>query len=73
MELWTRLLTSQQGIQQQLLHLSLKSRLYSEIGTLAARQFLFQQGLDYRHGTGHGVGAYLEVPGHVDKDTYMQL
>ena len=52
--------------------LSLMSRLYSEIGTLAARQFLFQQGLDYRHGTGHGVGAYLEVPGHVDKDTYMQ-
>jgi len=28
---------------------------------LATRQFLFQQGLDYRHGTGHGVGAYLEV------------
>jgi len=28
---------------------------------LATRQFLFQQGLDYRHGTGHGIGAYLEV------------
>lgn len=24
-----------------------------------ARQFLWQQGLDYRHGTGHGVGSYL--------------
>ena len=28
---------------------------------LATRQFLFRQGLDYRHGTGHGVGAYLDV------------
>ncbi|KAI2630598.1 aminopeptidase-like protein [Hypoxylon sp. NC1633] len=26
-----------------------------------ARQFLWQQGLDYRHGTGHGVGSYLNV------------
>jgi len=24
-----------------------------------ARQFLWQQGLDYRHGTGHGVGSFL--------------
>jgi len=26
-----------------------------------ARQFLWQAGLDYDHGTGHGVGAYLNV------------
>jgi Xaa-Pro aminopeptidase len=26
-----------------------------------ARQFLWQGGLDYNHGTGHGVGAYLNV------------
>ncbi|MEM7406822.1 MAG: aminopeptidase P family protein [Pseudomonadota bacterium] len=26
-----------------------------------ARQFLWQAGLDYGHGTGHGVGAYLNV------------
>lgn len=26
-----------------------------------ARQYLWEQGLDYRHGTGHGVGAYLNV------------
>ncbi len=26
-----------------------------------ARQFLWQQGLDYDHGTGHGVGSYLSV------------
>lgn len=26
-----------------------------------ARQFLWQHGLDYDHGTGHGVGAYLNV------------
>jgi Xaa-Pro aminopeptidase len=26
-----------------------------------ARQFLWQAGLDYDHGTGHGVGAYLSV------------
>jgi Xaa-Pro aminopeptidase len=26
-----------------------------------ARQFLWQVGLDYDHGTGHGVGAYLNV------------
>jgi len=33
---------------------------------LATRQFLFQQGLDYRHGTGHGIGAYLEVHKSLD-------
>ena len=26
-----------------------------------ARQFLWAEGLDYRHGTGHGVGSYLNV------------
>ncbi len=26
-----------------------------------ARQFLWQEGLNYNHGTGHGVGAYLNV------------
>lgn len=26
-----------------------------------ARQFLWRQGLDYAHGTGHGVGSYLNV------------
>ncbi|KAI1384481.1 aminopeptidase-like protein [Hypoxylon trugodes] len=26
-----------------------------------ARQYLWQNGLDYRHGTGHGVGSYLNV------------
>ncbi|KAK2803391.1 hypothetical protein FQN50_007050 [Emmonsiellopsis sp. PD_5] len=26
-----------------------------------ARQFLWKQGLDYLHGTGHGVGSYLNV------------
>jgi Xaa-Pro aminopeptidase len=26
-----------------------------------ARQFLWQEGLDYAHGTGHGVGSYLAV------------
>ena len=26
-----------------------------------ARQYLWQQGLDYRHGTGHGVGSFLNV------------
>ncbi|RDA82730.1 hypothetical protein CP532_2663 [Ophiocordyceps camponoti-leonardi (nom. inval.)] len=26
-----------------------------------ARQFLWHEGLDYRHGTGHGVGSYLNV------------
>jgi len=26
-----------------------------------ARQFLWQHGLDYKHGTGHGVGSYLGV------------
>ncbi len=27
-----------------------------------ARQFLWEEGLDYRHGTGHGVGSYLVFP-----------
>jgi Xaa-Pro aminopeptidase len=26
-----------------------------------ARQFLWHEGLDYRHGTGHGVGSFLNV------------
>jgi Xaa-Pro aminopeptidase len=26
-----------------------------------ARQFLWNEGLDYRHGTGHGVGSFLNV------------
>merc|ERR1712126_544457 len=28
---------------------------------LTTRQFLFKNGLNYRHGTGHGIGAYLKV------------
>jgi Xaa-Pro aminopeptidase len=32
----------------------------SQLDTLA-RQFLWQAGLDYQHGTGHGVGSYLAV------------
>jgi Xaa-Pro aminopeptidase len=32
----------------------------SQLDTLA-RQFLWQVGLDYAHGTGHGVGAFLAV------------
>ena len=31
-----------------------------QLDTLA-RQFLWREGLDYRHGTGHGVGSYLNV------------
>lgn len=32
----------------------------SQLDSLA-RQYLWQQGLDYAHGTGHGVGSYLSV------------
>jgi Xaa-Pro aminopeptidase len=32
----------------------------AQIDTLA-RQFLWQAGVDYEHGTGHGVGSYLSV------------
>ncbi len=32
----------------------------AQLDTLA-RQFLWQQGLDFDHGTGHGVGSYLSV------------
>ena len=35
-----------------------------------ARQFLWAQGLDFDHGTGHGVGSYLSVhegPAHISK------
>jgi Xaa-Pro aminopeptidase len=32
----------------------------SQLDTLA-RQFLWQAGVDYAHGTGHGVGSYLSV------------
>jgi len=27
----------------------------------ATRQFLYSHGLEYRHGTGHGIGAYLKI------------
>jgi Xaa-Pro aminopeptidase len=30
-----------------------------------ARQHLWKHGLDYRHGTGHGVGSYLVLPNHL--------
>src|SRR6202043_381439 len=32
----------------------------AQIDTLA-RQFLWQAGIDFDHGTGHGVGSYLSV------------
>ena len=28
---------------------------------LLTRQYLYAKGLDYRHGTGHGIGSYLKV------------
>ena len=28
---------------------------------ILARQYIFQKKLNYRHGTGHGIGAYLKV------------
>ena len=28
---------------------------------ILARQYIFQKNLNYRHGTGHGIGAYLKV------------
>ena len=47
-------------------HISLASAIFPK-GTsgiqldILARQFLWQEGLDYDHGTGHGVGAFLNV------------
>jgi Xaa-Pro aminopeptidase len=41
----------------------------AQLDTLA-RQFLWQRGLDFDHGTGHGVGSYLSVhegPGRISK------
>ncbi|MBY0381304.1 MAG: aminopeptidase P family protein [Xanthobacteraceae bacterium] len=46
-----------------------------QIDTLA-RQFLWQAGLDFEHGTGHGVGSYLSVhegPGRISKLGYTPL
>lgn len=37
---------------------------YGTVGNVLdsfARKFLWQVGLDYGHGTGHGIGAYLNV------------
>ena len=47
-------------------HIQLSSRIFpsgikSELLDSFARQSLWQAGLDYRHGTGHGVGALLNV------------
>jgi Xaa-Pro aminopeptidase len=47
-------------------HIALSAAVFPEgtrgtqLDTLA-RQFLWQVGLDYAHGTGHGVGSYLSV------------
>jgi Xaa-Pro aminopeptidase len=47
-------------------HIALATALFpegtrgSQLDTLA-RQYLWQVGLDYAHGTGHGVGSYLSV------------
>ncbi len=47
-------------------HIALASAVFpkgttgSQLDALA-RQFLWQEGLDYDHGTGHGVGSYLSV------------
>lgn len=47
-------------------HIALDALVFPE-GTLGsridcvARLALWQQGLDYNHGTGHGVGSYLNV------------
>ena len=41
-----------------------------------ARQFLWSEGLDYEHGTGHGVGHYLSVhegPQRISKTSKVQL
>lgn len=39
-----------------------------------ARQYLWAQGLDYRHGTGHGVGSFLNVhEGPIGIGTRMQF
>ena len=41
-----------------------------------ARKSLNSIGLDYRHGTGHGVGAFLNVhegPQGISKHNYVQL
>ncbi|MET0589423.1 MAG: aminopeptidase P family protein [Novosphingobium sp.] len=46
----------------------------SQLDTLA-RQFLWQAGLDYNHGTGHGVGSFLSVhegPQRIAKATGAQ-
>ncbi len=32
---------------------------------------IFRQGLEYRHGTGHGIGSYLEV--HEGQQAHNQL
>ena len=37
-----------------------------------ARQFLWSDGLDYRHGTGHGVGSYLVSCSSVDHPRYFE-
>ena len=56
-------------------HIALASAIFPE-GTVGsqldalARQFLWQEGLDYDHGTGHGVGCFLgvhEAPQRISK------
>jgi Xaa-Pro aminopeptidase len=43
---------------------------------ILARQYLWQAGLDYDHGTGHGIGSYLSVhegPARISKTGHVPL
>src|SRR5262245_28484245 len=62
-------------------HIAIARAVFPDVGTGAqlvplARQFLWRDGLDFDHGTGHGVGSYLSVhegPARISKLGTAQL
>ena len=62
-------------------HIALSRAVFKEGTTgaeldILARQFLYREGLNYTHGTGHGVGYFLSVhegPGGISKNYHVPL
>merc|ERR1739846_22607 len=56
-EMYTRVLMGQIDLAKSSVPIKIKEKFLD----ILARQYLFQKHLNYRHGTGHGIGAYLKV------------
>ena len=56
-EMYTRVLMGHIDVAKTIIPINTQERFLD----ILARQYIFQKNLNYRHGTGHGIGAYLKV------------